>query len=158
MAIAGVYVIFATPSAEHSLADPSHEPENGSFILTREWIQGWSAADQSVALSSLLKIVAWGFTSVVESPLHLQADLCASCHQVYHYDAHFPLEATYLEWKHGLMPKKDVLCQDCHMVDIPTFMRTADEFRKPERKEYRHFFNGANYLIYYLAEGAAKKR
>jgi hypothetical protein len=36
-------------------------------------------------------------------------------------------------------------------------MRTADEFRKPERKEYRHFFNGANYLLYYLAEGAAKK-
>jgi hypothetical protein len=36
-------------------------------------------------------------------------------------------------------------------------MHTADEFRKPERKEYQHFFNGANYLLYYLAEGAARK-
>jgi hypothetical protein len=43
------------------------------------------------------------------------------------------------------------------MVDLPVFMRAADEFRKPERKEYRHFFNGANYLIYYLASGAFKK-
>ena len=43
------------------------------------------------------------------------------------------------------------------MVDVPTFLRTADEFRKPDRKEYRHFFNGANYLIYYLASGAFKK-
>ncbi len=92
-----------------------------------------------------------------ESPLHLQADLCAGCHQVYHYDSHFPLEASYLEWKHGPYAQKTILCQDCHMVDLDTFKRTADEFKKPERHEYRHYFNGANYLLYYLASGAAKK-
>jgi hypothetical protein len=42
------------------------------------------------------------------------------------------------------------------MVDIPTFIRSAN-FQKPDRKAYRHFFNGANYLIYYLAETAARK-
>jgi hypothetical protein len=67
------------------------------------------------------------------------------------------MEATYLEWKHGPYAQKEILCQDCHMVDLPVFLRAADEFRKPDRKEYRHFFNGANYLLYYLASGAAKK-
>lgn len=43
------------------------------------------------------------------------------------------------------------------MVDIATFKRSADTFRKPERQEYRHVFNGANYLLSYLAAGAAKK-
>jgi hypothetical protein len=98
-----------------------------------------------------------GFHECVEASLHLRADLCAGCHQVYHYEDHFPLEATYLEWKHGAYAQKEILCQDCHMVDLPVFMRAADEFRKPDRKEYRHFFNGANYLMYYLASGAAKK-
>lgn len=43
------------------------------------------------------------------------------------------------------------------MVDFDTFLRVADNFHKPEREEYRHFFNGANYLLYYLAATAAKK-
>ena len=43
------------------------------------------------------------------------------------------------------------------MVEIETFIRSADTFQKPERKEYRHYFNGANYLLYYLAEAAALK-
>jgi hypothetical protein len=136
---------------------PSHEPENGSFILT----PGVNTKDGMKLIKrgpfKPADNCGMGFHECVESPLHLQADLCAGCHQVYHYDAHFPLEATYLEWKHGPYAQRDILCQDCHMVDLPTFMRAADEFRKPERKEYRHFFNGANYLIYYLAEGAARK-
>jgi hypothetical protein len=136
---------------------PSHEPENGSMILT----PGVAGKDGTTLIKrGPLKPSAdcgGGFHQCEESTLHLQADLCASCHQVYHYDSHFPLEATYLEWKHGPYAQKAILCQDCHMVDNAVFRRTADEFRKPDRKEYRHTFNGANYLLYYLAAGAATK-
>jgi hypothetical protein len=136
---------------------PSHEPENGSLILT--------PGVDTTAGKRLIKRGPFkpsdgcggGFHECTESPLHLRADLCAGCHQVYHYENHFPMEATYLEWKHGAYAQKEILCQDCHMVDFQTFLRTADEFRKPDRKEYRHYFNGANYLLYYLASGAAKK-
>lgn len=136
---------------------PSHEPENGSMILS-PGLSGKEGTD-------LVKRGPWkpsadcggGFHKCEESSLHQQADLCASCHQVYHYDAHFPLEATYLEWKHGPYAQKSILCQDCHMVDTATFKRTADEFRKPERGEYHHYFNGANYLLYYLAGAAAER-
>jgi Cytochrome c554 and c-prime len=136
---------------------PSHEPENGSFILTPgvETKDGIELTKRGPFKPS--DNCGMGFHKCVESPLHMQAELCAGCHDVYHYDAHFPLESTYLEWKHGPYAQRDIVCQDCHMVDLPTFMRSADEFRKPDRKEYRHFFNGANYLIYYLAEGAARK-
>ena len=136
---------------------PSHEPENGSFILT----PGIDTKDGPQLLKrGPLKPhneCGGGFHECVESGLHLQADLCASCHQVYHYDAHFPIESTYLEWKHGPYAQKNILCQDCHMVDIQVFKRSADEFRKPDRKEYRHYFSGANYLLTYLVAGAAKK-
>jgi hypothetical protein len=158
MALAGVSCdICHSISGVTHWQTPSHEPENGSFILSpgvdgKDGVQlikrgPFKPSDNCGA----------GFHQCVESPLHLQADLCASCHQVYHYDAHFPLEATYLEWKHGPYAQKDILCQDCHMVDIEMFRRTADEFIKPDRSVYRHYFNGANYLLYYLAAGAAKK-
>ncbi|RPJ05227.1 MAG: cytochrome C [Deltaproteobacteria bacterium] len=136
---------------------PSHEPENGSLILTPGVD---TARGQKLVKRGPFKPkdnCGSGFHDCVESPLHLRADLCAGCHQVYHYEDHFPLEATYLEWKHGAYAQREILCQDCHMVDFSTFLRAADEFRKPEGKEYRHFFNGANYLIYFLASGAAKK-
>lgn len=158
MALAGVSCdICHSISGVTHWQTPSHEPENGSFILT-PGVDGKDGA-------KLIKrgpfkpsdSCGGGFHECVESPLHLQADLCAGCHQVYHYDAHFPIEATYLEWKHGPYAQRDILCQDCHMVDIEMFKRTADEFIKPDRSVYRHYFNGANYLLYYLAEGAAKK-
>ncbi len=136
---------------------PSHEPENGSFILT--------PGVESKGGPQLIKRGPYkpshgcggGFHDCAESTLHLQADMCASCHQVYHYDAHFPLEATYLEWKHGPYAQKAILCQDCHMVDTAAFRQAADDFVKPARGEYRHYFNGANYLLHYLAAGAARK-
>jgi hypothetical protein len=136
---------------------PSHEPENGSFILT-PGVDGKNGP-------TLVKRGPYkpkdgcggGFHECKESTLHLEADLCAGCHQVYHHDAHFPLEATYLEWKHGPYAQKEILCKDCHMVDIDAFKRAADNFKKPDRKEYRHYFNGANYLLQYLAAGAMKK-
>ena len=43
------------------------------------------------------------------------------------------------------------------MVDTATFLRSADTFQKPTRQEYHHYFNGANYLLYFLAKGAAEK-
>ena len=158
MALAGVSCdICHSISGVTHWQTPSHEPENGSFILT-PGVDGKDGA-------KLIKrgpfkpsdSCGGGFHECVESSLHLQADLCAGCHQVYHYEAHFPLEATYLEWKHGPYAQRNILCQDCHMVDIEMFKRTADDFIKPDRSVYRHYFNGANYLLYHLAEGAAKK-
>jgi cytochrome c554/c'-like protein len=158
MAMAGVScdICHSTSGVTH-WQTPSHEPENGSFILT----PGITDKD-GVRLVKRGPFkpspgCGGGFHDCVESPLHLRADLCASCHQVYHYEQHFPLEATYLEWKHGPYAQKTILCQDCHMVDTAVFKRTADEFRKPERGEYRHYFNGANYLLHFLAAGAATK-
>ena len=136
---------------------PSHEPENGPFILTNG-IDGKKGPTPVKRGPYKPKDgCGGGFHQCEESSLHLQADLCAGCHQVYHYEAHFPLEATYLEWKHGPYAQKEILCKDCHMVDIDTFKRAADDFKKPGRKEYRHYFNGANYLLQYLAAGAMKK-
>ena len=136
---------------------PSHEPENGSMILT----PGVETLDGTVLIKrgpfTPEEGCGGGFHECEESSLHLRADLCASCHQVYHYESHYPLESTYLEWKHGPYAQKGILCQDCHMVDSATFERTADTFEKPQRSDYHHFFNGANYLIYYLARGAAQK-
>jgi len=136
---------------------PSHEPENGSFILS----PGVETKDGPIFVKrgpfKPSDNCGAGFHKCEESSLHLQADLCAGCHQVYHYDSHFPIEATYLEWKHGPYAQKEILCQDCHMVDTEVFKRTADQFVKPKREEYRHYFNGANFLLSYLAAGAAKK-
>jgi hypothetical protein len=42
------------------------------------------------------------------------------------------------------------------MVDTKTFLEVADTYRKPKREEYRHNFNGANYLLSYLGAAAAK--
>lgn len=136
---------------------PTHEPENGSLVLTPgiETNEGVKLIKRGPYKPS--EGCGGGFHECVESPLHLQAELCASCHQVYHYDNHFPFEATYLEWKHGPYAQKGILCQDCHMVDTETFIRSADTFKKPERSEYRHTFSGANYLLFYLAEVAARK-
>ncbi|MHB8844936.1 MAG: multiheme c-type cytochrome [Nitrospirota bacterium] len=136
---------------------PSREPENGSFILSPgvDTKDGPKLVKRGPAKPSAE--CGGGFHDCAESPLHAQSDLCAACHQVYHYDSHFPIESTYLEWKHGPYAQNGIHCQDCHMVETETFIRTADTFRKPERSEYRHYFSGANYLLYHLAGAAAKK-
>lgn len=136
---------------------PSHEPENGSLILRPgiDTAEGPMPAKRGPFAPE--EECGMGFHNCEESPLHKQADLCAGCHQVYHYEAHFPLEATYLEWKHGPYAQNGIHCQDCHMVETETFIQSADSFRKPVSGEYRHFFNGANYLLYHLARAAAEK-
>jgi len=158
MALAGVSCdICHSISGTTHWQTPSHEPENGSFILTPGVDTQEGARRIKRGPLKPPEGCGMGFHECAESSLHLQADLCAGCHQVYHYEDHFPLEATYLEWKHGAYAQRGILCQDCHMVDLDTFKRTANEFRKPQRGEYLHFFNGANYLLYHLAAGAAEK-
>jgi hypothetical protein len=136
---------------------PSHEPENGSLILSPgvETEQGQQLIKRGPYAPSA--DCGGGFHECAQSGLHLQADLCAGCHQVYHYDAHFPLETTYLEWKHGPYAQKAILCQDCHMVEIDTFKKVADQFIHPAREDYRHYFNGANFLLSFLGAEAAKR-
>ena len=158
MAMAGVSCdICHSVSGVTHWQTPAHEPENGSMILT----PGVETLDGTVLIkrgpSAPEDGCGGGFHECEQSDLHQRADLCASCHQVYHYAAHYPLEATYVEWKHGPYAQKGILCQDCHMVDTPTFLRTADTFEKPSRGEYHHYFNGANYLLYHLARAAAEK-
>lgn len=136
---------------------PSKEPENGSLVLR----PGEDGKESPVLVKrgpyKPADDCGGGFHDCKQTDFHAKGDLCASCHQVYHYDKHYPLEATYLEWKHSPYAQKDIHCQDCHMVGHDTFVKSADSMTKPQRKEYRHYFNGANYLLYYLASQAAQK-
>ena len=136
---------------------PYHQPENGSLVLSpgRDGAEGPVLTKYAPYKGS--ETCGDGFHECVESPLHRQAEICGSCHQVHHYDSHFPIESTYLEWKNGPYALNDIACQDCHMVETGTFLRVADQMQKPKREEYRHYFNGANFLVYYLVEQAAKK-
>lgn len=153
MALAGVSCdICHSISGVTHLQTPTHLPENGSMILT----PGANGKPVKYGPFKPADGCGGGFHSCEQSSFKLRAEMCASCHQVYHYDSHFPLEATYNEWKGGPYAQVDILCQDCHMVDTKTFKEVADTFRKPKREEYRHYFNGANYLLSYLGAEAAK--
>jgi hypothetical protein len=134
------------------LQTPTHGPENGSLILNT----GANGIPVKRAPFKPSKDCGGGFHECVQTSITLKSDFCASCHQVFHYDAHFPIEATYNEWKTGPYAQMGIHCQDCHMVDIRTFKDVADNFKKPERSDYRHFFSGANYLLSYLGSSAAK--
>lgn len=135
---------------------PSHEPENGSLILNPGRDSEFGPVPVKRGPFEPETYCGMGVHECVESPLHLRAELCASCHQVYHFDKHFPFESTYIEWKHGPYAQRNILCQDCHMVSIDVFKQTADNFWKPARSEYKHYFNGANFLLYSLAVKAAE--
>lgn len=154
MALAGVScdICHSVSGVTHQQT-PSRDPENGSLILK----PGENGKPVKRAPFKPSEECGGGFHKCEQSSFRLKADLCASCHQVYHFDAHFPLEATHNEWKSGPYAQADILCQDCHMVDIEMFKQVADTFRKPARGDYRHYFNGANYLLSYLGAQAAKK-
>lgn len=136
---------------------PYRQPENGSLILS----PGKDTPDGPV----LTKYGPYqpkdgcgdGFHECIEQPLLKQAVFCANCHQVHHYETHTPLESTYREWKDSPYSVNNIACQDCHMVPYDTFVRSADTFTKPTRGEFRHYFNGANFLLYHLLEAAALK-
>ncbi|MCW5212409.1 cytochrome C [Desulfobulbus sp. TB] len=139
---------------------PSHEPENGSYVLSPgrnndKDPKGFTRTKYGPFPD--YEGCGGGFHECIESPKHLTAELCAGCHHVYHYDKHFPYEFTYGEWKKSLYALKGIQCQDCHMVDIDTFKRSADEFIKPKRSDYHHYFNGANFLMYFLGKLKAEK-
>jgi len=136
---------------------PYHQPQNGSLVLspgenTSEGMiltkYGPKQADQECG---------GDFHKCIQSPLHLNSELCASCHQIFHYKTNTPLEATYTEWKNGPYSANNIHCQDCHMVDTQTFKRSADTLIRPALSEYHHYFNGANFLLYYLDRLAAEK-
>jgi len=158
MALAGVSCDVCHSIKDHTgWQTPYHQPENGSIVLS----PGKDAPEGPV----LTKYGPYkggeecggGFHECVEQPLHKTTELCAGCHQVHHFETHTPLESTYREWKDSPYAVKGIGCQDCHMVAAETFVRSADTFKKPERSEYRHYFNGANFLLYHLAERAALK-
>jgi len=73
------------------------------------------------------------------SPLFLQADLCAGCHE-YANEYGVTILGTFSEWSESPYPGNDVHCQNCHMpimpdlsvVDgrqVPNYYVTAHEFR-----------------------------
>lgn len=136
---------------------PTHQPENGSMILSPGKEVNGEAVLTKYGPFPPEDGCGEGLHECVESPLHLQAELCASCHQITHYEKHTPLEMTYTEWKNSTYAAENIICQDCHMVELETFKRSADTFQKPVREEYHHYFNGANFLMYALTEMAAKK-
>ncbi|WPD24286.1 MAG: cytochrome c family protein [Candidatus Electrothrix scaldis] len=139
---------------------PSHEPENGSYVLSpgrNDDSDPKGFVRTKYGPFPNYEGCGGGFHECVESPKHLTAELCAGCHHVYHYDKHFPYEFTYGEWKKSLYALNGIQCQDCHMVDIDTFKRSADEYIKPKRSEYHHYFNGANFLMYFLGKLRAEK-
>ena len=94
--------------------------------------------------------------------------MCATCHTLYTHPldedgneiGEFPEQVPYLEWLHseyasdGTDPRS---CQDCHMVDIETFRRAADEFTGADRPSYHQYFNGANFVQYFLGKVKAEK-
>lgn len=158
MALSGVSCDICHSVSGHSgWQTPYRQPGNGSLIL--------SPGKDAPAGPVLTKYGPYqpeagcgeDFHECVEQPLHKKAELCANCHQVNHYDTHTPIESTYREWKDSQYNVHGIACQDCHMVDFDTFLRSADTMQKPQRGEFRHFFNGANFLIYALTEQAAKK-
>lgn len=158
LALAGVSCdICHSVSGTTHTKTPARVPENGSLILN----PGYDGKDgaQLVKRGPLKPGTdcGGGFHECKESALHEQADLCAGCHQVYHYEKHFPIESTYNEWKEGPYAQRGIHCQDCHMVDTDTFLKSSADFKKPERSEYRHYFSGVNYLLAYLSAQAATR-
>lgn len=158
MALAGVSCDICHSVSGHSgLQTPYHIPGNGSLVLSpgRDTPDGPQLTKYVPRQPG--KGCGEGFHECVEQPLLRQAELCANCHQVHHYESYSALESTYTEWRDSPYRVKGIACQDCHMVDSATFLRSADTFVKPQRGEYRHYFNGANFLVYALVEMAAKK-
>lgn len=153
MALAGVSCdICHSVSRVSHRQTPTNDPENGSLVLA----PGKDGTPLKRGPFKPADGCGGGFHKCEETSFKLRSEICASCHQVYHFDAHFPIEATHSEWKSGAYAQADILCQDCHMVDTKTFLEVADTYRKPKREEFRHYFNGANYLLSFLGAEAAR--
>lgn len=157
MALAGVSCDVCHSIKGHTHWEtPYHQPENGSFILS-PGRDGDEPELTKYGPNTPDEYCGDDFHQCVESPLHRSSELCASCHQVFNHETHTPLEETYREWKNGPYATANIHCQDCHMVETDTFKRSADELVRPDREDYHHYFNGANFLLYHLTELAARK-
>ena len=147
----------------HSIKDhtgwqtPYHQPENGSLILSPGLDRDGQAVLTKYGPMEPYEGCGDDFHTCVQSKLHTKSELCASCHQVFNPRTHTPLESTYQEWKEGAYSTQDIQCQDCHMVDTATFIRSADQFVKPASGEHLHYFNGANLLLYSMTANAAQR-
>ncbi len=147
----------------HSISDlgrpaaPTDGPGNGSIVLSPgEDRQGANVLVKHGS-STPTDGCGKGFHACRESELFTRSELCAGCHQRYQQETGFPLVSTYAEWQRSPYAQKGIQCQDCHMVETATFLRTADTGTRPERSEYRHYFSGANYFLFLLAGDEARK-
>ncbi|HET6498768.1 MAG TPA: multiheme c-type cytochrome [Coriobacteriia bacterium] len=53
------------------------------------------------------------------SEIHTGAEICGTCHDVYHPYNGLQLEGTYTEWAEGPYAAENIACQDCHMTPGP---------------------------------------
>lgn len=53
------------------------------------------------------------------SEFHTSAELCGTCHNVFHPVNGLKLEGTYDEWLEGPYAAEGIVCQDCHMTPGP---------------------------------------
>ncbi len=93
------------------------------------------------------------------SELHTSAEFCGSCHHVFHPVTNFPIERTYDEWKHSVYARKNIVCQDCHMMPIALAREAARTLEKPVNpgkaspmgpdrdNVYTHEFVGGNFTV-----------
>jgi hypothetical protein len=103
---------------------------------------------------------------VAYSELHTRAAFCGTCHEQDHAFSGVPIQSTYSEWSEGPYNTGDaattVVCQDCHMRQVPGVAATASTERparpgraapaigeiSPQRDHVpTHYFVGANTLV-----------
>ncbi|WP_022664899.1 multiheme c-type cytochrome [Desulfospira joergensenii] len=93
------------------------------------------------------------------SPLHTDATICGTCHDVKHVAFGTNLETTYTEWANSPYNSKDpgkrVVCQGCHMFQRPGIPATgstprpenpgsASDYSDERPHIFTHYFVGAN--------------
>jgi hypothetical protein len=70
---------------------------------------------------------------VAYSELHTRAAFCGTCHEQDHAFSGVPIQSTYTEWSEGPyntgQPATTVVCQDCHMRQLPGQPATASTAR-----------------------------
>lgn len=92
-----------------------------------------------------------GYHDTEYSELHTKAEICGSCHNIFHVDNQFPIEHTYDEWKASPYAQAGIPCQDCHMVPVEVAIQVADHML-PARDVPNHGLGGL------AAKGAKKER
>ncbi len=92
------------------------------------------------------------------SELHTKAEFCGYCHDIDHPVTGLPLETTYKEWKESPYAAEGIVCQDCHMRQIPGTASTGSTERPDNPGKvctigeirdnvFTHYFIGGNAFI-----------